>query len=187
MNIKTVSLALLTIGLFSFSKQAGKQYFTKTGTISFFSSTPVEDIEAVNHQVTSAFETDGGKMQFSAMITAFEFKKALMQEHFNENYMESDKYPKATFNGVIENITAIDFKKNGTYKANVSGDLTIKDKTNKVKTIGTFKVDGIGVKGNAEFKIKLADYNIVVPGVVRDKISEDILIKVDMNYKLKGK
>ncbi len=170
MKISTLSLALLTVVLLSFTNDDGKQFFTKTGTITFFSSTPVEDIDAINHQVTSAFETSGGKMQFSVMITAFEFKKALMQEHFNENYMESDKYPKSTFNGLIENISSIDFSKNGTYNANVSGDLTIKDKTNKVKAMGTFVVNGESVNGKAEFKIKLADYNVKVPSVVREKI-----------------
>ena len=187
MKLKTLILAFLAIGLFSFKNHEDKQYFTKTGTISFFSSTPVEDIEAINQQVTSAFENGHGKIQFSVMITAFEFEKKLMQEHFNENYMESDKFPKATFNGVIDNIASIEVNKNGTYKANVSGDLTIKDKTNAVKTMGTFVVNGESINAKAEFKIKLADYNIKVPGVVRDKISEDILIKVDMNYKLKIK
>ncbi len=187
MNFKTLNLALLIMSLFSFKNDGGKEYFTKTGTISFFSSTPVEDIAGINHQITSAFETNGGKMQFSVMITAFEFEKKMMQEHFNENYMESDKFPKSTFNGQIENIAAIDFSKNGTYKAIVSGDLTIKDKTNNVKTLGTFVVNGESVNAKAEFKVKLADYNVKVPGLVRDKISEDILIKVDMNYKLKVK
>lgn len=168
---------------FSFKSAAPAKYFTKTGTIVFFSHTDLEDIEGTNHKVTSAFETTGGKMQFSVLMKAFEFEKALMQEHFNENYVESDKYPKASFDGTIDNIKAINFEKDGTYKSTVTGNLTIKNKTQKVSTEGTFIVKGSDVQGKAKFKIKLADYNVTIPSVVKDKINEQVEIRVDMNYK----
>jgi polyisoprenoid-binding protein YceI len=106
-----------------------------------------------------------------------------MQEHFNENYVESDKFPKAAFDGSIDNIKAINFEKDGTYKSTVTGNLTIKGKTNKVSTEGTFIVKGGDVQGKATFKIKLADYNVTIPSVVKDKINEQVEIRVDMNYK----
>lgn len=178
-------IILLTLAVtgFAFAPNAGKKYFTKTGNISFFSATDMENIEAQNHKVTSAFETASGKIQFSVLMKAFEFEKALMQEHFNENYVESDKYPKSSFDGIIENVSEINFAKDGTYKAKVSGNLTIKDRTNKVSTTGTFTVKGTDVTGNAVFKIKLVDYNISVPSVVKKNISEEIEIRVNMNYK----
>ncbi len=174
---------LVSFALLSFTGAVPAKYFTKTGTISFYSHTNVEDIEAINHKVTSVFETKGGKMQFSVLMKAFEFEKALMQEHFNENYVESDKYPKASFDGKIDQIQNIQFEKDGTYKSKVSGNLTIKNKTNAVSTDGTFIVKDGNVQGKATFKIRLADYNVTIPSVVKDKINEYVEIKVDMNYK----
>lgn len=179
----SILLLMVAMAAFSFKSATPAKYFTKTGNITFFSHTNIEDIEAVNHKVTSAFETATGKLQFSVLMKAFEFEKALMQEHFNENYVESDKYPKASFDGTIDNIKAINFEKDGTYKSTVTGNLTIKNKTNKVSTEGTFVVKGDNVQGKATFKIKLADYNVTIPSVVKDKINEQVEIRVDMNYK----
>ena len=88
---------------------AQTRYFTKTGTISFYSHTPMEDINAKNHQVTSFLDIDSGEMVFAVLIRSFEFKKSLMEEHFNENYMDSEKFPKSQFKGSIVNIKDIDF------------------------------------------------------------------------------
>ena len=80
-----------------------ERFFTKTGSISFFSKTPLEDIEAHNRSVTCVLDSKTGNVQFAVLMKGFEFKKALMQEHFNEDYIESDKYPKAEFKGQIVN------------------------------------------------------------------------------------
>lgn len=180
---KIILLSLVALTALSFKLVEGQKYFTKTGTISFFSKTDLENIEAVNHKVTSAFETKTGKLQFSVLMKAFEFEKALMQEHFNENYVESDKYPKASFDGKFDKLSDINFAKDGTYKTTVSGNLTIKDKTNKVSAPATVTVKGTGVNAKATFNILLTDYNVSIPSVVKDKISKDINIIVDMDYK----
>ena len=108
---KIIALSLVALVAMSFKLADGKKYFTKTGNITFFSKTDAENIEGVNHKVTSAFETTSGKLQFSVLMKAFEFQKALMQEHFNENYVESDKFPKASFDGKFDNVAAINFTK----------------------------------------------------------------------------
>ena len=105
---KAFGIVLLVASFYSANAQ---QYFTRTGEISFYSSTPVEDIEAKNKTVTAIFDATSGKIQFSAAMKSFKFEKALMEEHFNENYVESDQFPKSTFNGVIENIGDVNCEK----------------------------------------------------------------------------
>lgn len=168
---------LLVLG---FSAHAQK-YITKTGHIRFFSSAPLEDIEANNYQVNAALDSETGDLVFKVLMKAFQFEKALMQEHFNENYVNSDKYPNATFSGKITNISAIDFSSPGIYDANVEGELTIKGVTNKIEEEGTIEVVGDqDVKGNTVFFIKVADYDIKIPAAVRDNIAKEIEVTVNI-------
>jgi polyisoprenoid-binding protein YceI len=186
-NKQTRRLTMILVGfaalaLFAFTNHGGGVYKTNTGNISFFSHTNVEDISAINHKVKTAFDASSGKIQFSVLVKDFEFAKALMQEHFNENYMESTKFPKATFNGMIENVEAIDFSTNGNYTANVMGELTIKGVTKEVSTTSTFKVNNGTVNGMTKFILNPEDYNIEIPKVVSNKISREIEITVDADY-----
>ncbi len=162
--------------------QSGGRYMTKNGKVSFFSHTPVEDIKGDNNKVSSVLDSKSGKIVIELLVKSFAFKKALMEEHFNENYMESTKFPKSKFDGKIDNISAINFSKDGTYTSGVSGNLTIKDKSNAIKTTGTFTVKGGKLNGKAVFKINPTDYNIVIPAVVKDKIAKDIEITADLDY-----
>jgi len=161
---------------------AQERYFTKDGTITFFSSTPVEDIEAINRRATSVLDAGSGAIEWSVLIKAFAFEKALMQEHFNENYMESDKYPKANFKGVVQNMSAVDLKKDGTYKQKVKGTLTIRDVSKEVVADATFTVKGGKVSATSTFEIAVADYKIKIPSVVADKIARTLEITVLANY-----
>lgn len=105
-------IAVILVGiLFAGILLAQTRYMTKTGYIGFYSHTPVEDIKADNNQVASILDSQTGEMVFNVLIKSFVFEKALMQEHFNENYMESDKYPKASFKGKVSNLEKIDFSK----------------------------------------------------------------------------
>ncbi len=149
----------------------GQKYLTKTGKISFFSSTPVEDIEAHNSQVNVALDMSDGTMQFKVLIKSFVFEKALMQEHFNENYMESDKFPTSTFKGTIKDFKKIDLSKNGVYNVEVTGDLMIHGVSQKVTAKGTIEVKGGVLVGKADFKIKLKDYEVKKPKAVADEIT----------------
>ncbi|NUM31939.1 MAG: YceI family protein [Bacteroidetes bacterium] len=183
MKFKTTAIIILTVILSSFTyKSEPGKYIAKNGKVNFFSHTDLEDISADNNKVSSILDSKTGKLAIELLIKSFHFKKALMEEHFNENYMESDKFPKSKFDGKIENINDVDFSKNGTYNINISGNLTIKDKTNKVSTKGTLKVDGQKLNGKAVFKILLSDYDIKIPAMVKEKISNEIEISVDIEY-----
>lgn len=165
--------------------QAQTKYFTKQGKISFYSETPMEKIEAHNSRVTSVLDAESGKIEFMALIKAFEFEKALMQEHFNENYMESSKYPKASFKGTITDMKSVDLKKDGTYNVEVKGDLTIHGVTKNITEKATIKVKGGVISAETTFNVALKDYNIKIPTVVNNKIAEVIQVKVNIpNYEL---
>lgn len=174
-----LSLAILAVTVASVSAQV---YFTKSGHISFFSDAKLEKITANNYKVSSAIDFSTGNMEFSLNIKGFEFKKALMQEHFNaKEYMHSDVHPTSTFKGKIDNPQAVNLTKDGTYQVAVSGKLTIKGVTKDVSTNGTITVKGGKVASKAVFKIKLKDYGVVPPKSNVGKISETISITVDIN------
>lgn len=142
----------------------------------------MEDIKGDNNQVAGVLDISTGEMVFQALIKSFHFDRALMEEHFNENYMESDKFPKSSFKGKITNLSAVNFSKNGIYDVTVEGDLTIHDATNKVSTKGTVEVVTGGINANSKFNIVPEDYKINIPGVVREKINKNLEVTVAMKY-----
>src|SRR5215216_3085615 len=154
-SLITIALVVLTV-----MSQAQDKYFTKTGKIDFSSRSTMEDIDARNKTVAAILDTKTGTLQFSVLMKGFEFPKALMQEHFNENYVESNKYPKGEFKGSITNNSTINYTKDGSYPAEVSGKLTIHGVTKDVKTKGTVKVDGGKIDVTSIFNILLSDYKI---------------------------
>lgn len=158
-----------------------QKYSTRTARISFDATAQgsPEDITAVNNEVASIVDAKSGDMVFQVPVKSFKFKRALMQEHFNENYMESDKYPKADFKGAIANAATVNFAKDGTYDAKVTGKLTIHGVTNEVSVPGTVVVKGSSITMKATFKAKLADYKINVPGVVADKVGKEASIVLE--------
>jgi len=158
----------------------GQKYVTKNGHIKFYSETPMETIEAHNRQVNSALDIATGDFVFKVLIKSFEFEKALMQEHFNENYLESDKFPDATFTGKITNLSSIDFAKEGKYEAEVEGFLKIHGETKKVNEKGTFEVSGGKIFGKAVFMVHIADYKVKIPNTVINNIAEDVEVTVDI-------
>ncbi len=175
---------LLTLFLVTFAYcSIAQRYITKNGNIYFLSDAPLMKIEGINNKVNSALNSKNGMFVFKVLMKSFVFENALLEEHFNENYAESDKYPVSTFKGKITNIEDVNFNTSGTYKVNVEGDLNIHGVTHNIKTDGVFIVYKKGIKGKAEFKIKLTDYNIDIPKVVTGKIAEEILIKVNIDLK----
>ncbi len=118
---------------------------------------------------------------FKILIKSFQFPKALMQEHFNVNYMESDKFPNSTFKGKIANISSVDFSKEGTYDAVLEGDMTIHGVTKGISEKGIFTVvPGDKIHGKSKFLVRVADYNIRIPGTVINNIAESIEVTVDV-------
>ncbi len=141
-------------------------YKTSTGSVKFHSHTSAEDIDATNSTVSAALNSSTGAVEFSVSINSFQFKKALMQKHFQENYMESSKFPKSTFKGSISNNSAVNYKKDGTYAVTVKGKLTVHGVTKDVSIPGNVVVKGNKVTLKTEgkdFKVKPADYKIKIP------------------------
>jgi polyisoprenoid-binding protein YceI len=178
--MKTLGI-VLTI-LLTIQAGSAQKLVSKDSHIWFSASTPLEDIEAHNNQVVSILDPATGSLAFNLLVKSFEFKVKLMQEHFNENYMESDKYPKSTFNGKINNNATIDYKKDGIYEAEVSGDLTIHNVTRPVTTKGTIEVKNGAISAKAGFIIKPADYQIKIPSVVENKIAKEVKVNIDSKY-----
>jgi hypothetical protein len=175
-------IAILFFLLASCYTSNAQKYMTKNGFIGFYSVTPMEEIKADNNQVAGVLDTGTGEMVFQVLIKSFRFERALMEEHFNENYLESEKFPKSILKGKISNLSAVDFSKNGTYDVIVEGDLTIHNVTNKVSIKGTIEVKTGGINANSKFNIVPEDYNISIPGVVREKINKNLEVTVSMNY-----
>ncbi|RLD79795.1 MAG: YceI family protein [Bacteroidetes bacterium] len=173
-------ISVLFIAFLVSGTMFGQNFVTKTGHIKFYSDTPIETIEANNHAVNSALNPKTGDFVFKILIKSFEFEKALMQEHFNENYMESDKYPNAMFKGKVVNAGDIDFGLAGTNDAIIKGDLTIHGITKAVEENGTFTVKDGKIHGQSVFSVLLEDYKIKVPGAVKKQISESIEVTVDV-------
>jgi len=156
-----------------------QKIYTKSGKISFFSSTPAENISAVNKSVVCLLDKSTGDIQFAVLMKGFEFKKAKMQEDFNKDYVESTKFPKSEFKGKITNNSSVNYATDGTYSVTVQGKLTLHGVTKDIQTPGTIIVKDGKVQATATFNVTLADYNIKIPAVYGDMIAKTIKITVD--------
>ncbi len=158
-------------------------YYTQNGKISFFSSTPVEDIQAENTQVNSVLNVETGALSFRVPVRQFQFPNKLMQEHFNENYLETHKYPTSDFKGRIMDFKRIDLQTPGTYQVSVTGELTIHGVTRTVTERGTLAVRPDGqIAAQAQFPVLLKDYKIKIPKLVVANIAEQVAVKADLLY-----
>jgi hypothetical protein len=158
---------------------AQDKYYTKSGSIQFVSKGNIETIQANHRSVTCVLDSKTGALQFAVLMKGFEFKKALMQEHFNENYVESDKFPKAEFRGVIVNNSEIAYTKEGVYNSHVKGKLTLHGQTRDVETDGKITVKNGKLLANADFTIQMSDYNISIPKLVKENMSNTVSITVN--------
>jgi hypothetical protein len=172
--ILTIVLSLFT----SFIYAQGK-FYTKTGKISFFSATPLENINAVNKSAVCLLDSKTGDLQFAVLLKGFEFKKALMQEDFNRDYVESNKFPKSEFKGQVTNNSSVNYSVNGTYNAEVKGKLSMHGRTKDITANGTVTVKDGKIILNAVFNILLADFDIRVPKMYLDNIAKSIKTTVE--------
>ncbi len=164
---------------FSLAGIAQKKVFTKSGIISFYSNTSIEKIEAINKKVLAVIDAENNKIEFAVLIKGFEFEKALMQEHFNENYLESDKYPKAVFKGTFDKTdTQVTFANNTTQTLQVTGNLTMHGVTKLIKVTATIVVKNQVISAASAFTVLLSDYNIKIPAVVANNISKQIKVTI---------
>ncbi|MFN3951432.1 MAG: YceI family protein [Thermaurantimonas sp.] len=162
----------------------GQKYLTRNGYVHFKSNAKVDDdVEAVNHSMACALDAQTGEIVFTVLIKNFTFRKALMQEHFNENYMESDKFPRATYKGIIVDHSKIDFSKSGKHKVKLAGTLTIRDIPKYREDDAELEIRDGTLVLTSSFGVACADHDIKIPKLVEDKLAK--VIDVDFKVELK--
>jgi hypothetical protein len=186
MDMKKELLALFIVLFTQLSEPAvGQVYYTKNASVSFFSKTALEDISAENNQVISIINFATGELQFSLLNTAFHFLKAKMESDFNENFIESQKFPRSKFSGKIASAGNIDLTKDGVWPVDVTGSLNIHGVSRNIKVPATITVRNGQVSATAKFRIAIADYSIEVPSIVSNKVAETIDVSVSCHYQKK--
>jgi hypothetical protein len=178
---KGILILLVTIGIGG-KTLAQNTLIDRDGTASFFSEAPLEDIEAINKEVLGAIDLEKGTIAVSMLIRGFHFDKSLMEEHFNENYLESEKYPKATFKGVISNFTELDFKTVGKFVAEAKGEIEIHGVKKPLNTIVKFDVSPTKLSAITSFDIAIKEFNIDVPRLVVKNIAEVVEVKAMFDF-----
>lgn len=174
---------LIAIGVISiFICNAQNRLISRAVTVSFYSKALMENIEATNKSGISVIDKVTGQLEFSVLLKGFSFEKALMQEHFNENYVESDQFPKAGFKGKITDQTKINFTKDGIYNVPITGILTLHGVSKEVTTSATITIRSGVTEGEASFNIDITDYKIKIPSIVKDKIAKTIKITIKAPY-----
>jgi polyisoprenoid-binding protein YceI len=178
--MKKVILSVFSLILLT--NLSAQKYFSKDAKINFSATSSLEKIEANNNKGTLVIDAASSKLEAAVLVKGFHFEKALMEEHFNENYMESGKFSKATFAGEITDMKTVNMAKDGDYKVNVKGKLTMHGVTKDITTTATITVKGGAVTGGkTSFKVLVGDYGIAIPGAVKDKIAKEAKIDVEAN------
>ena len=175
-----IQMQLMMFAAFGSANLSAQVYTVKDGSVYFYSKAPIEDIEAATNNVQSILNTQTKEVAFIVPIRGFQFQKELMKEHFNEKYMESDKYPNAAFSGRVKE--DIDWTKDGTYTATVVGTMKIhgvkKDKT----YTGTVTVKGEQISVETNFPIAVKEYDITIPKLVFQNIADTVHVKLNVNF-----
>ena len=184
---KILLISLTFFSLFSFSQE---KFISRNGQIQFLASTPLETIDPVNNHVSCILDTENGNLVFQMKMISFKFEKALMEEHFNEKYVESDKFPKSTFVGRVQNWDDFNWNENDVYiyteqNIVVKGKITIHGIEKEIIVKGVIETSKSTIFLSSSFDIIISDFDIEIPRLVRDKISETV--KVEVNVTLKQK
>ncbi|MEP6465077.1 MAG: YceI family protein [Parafilimonas sp.] len=172
-------ICFLLVLLFVFKASNGQFYTTKNGFTGFYSKTPFEDIIAENNQVYAVMDIAKKTLAFSMLMKGFIFKKELMQEHFNENYAESDKYPKATFTGTFNEV--VDVAKDQNITLHISGIITLHGVSKPLNTTAILQIQNDLLNGNCSFALIPGDFNITIPSLVKEKIAKEINVQVKIS------
>lgn len=174
-------LLVLTIGLLITNlAQAQNRLVDKSAKVRFYSESPMENIEATTSQALGILDLDNGKVATSILMKSFNFEKALMQEHFNENYVESDKFPKATFSGTFD--SEVDFDQVGEIIVETSGKLTIHGVTKPVTAVVKMNITKEVITASTTMMVKVEDYEIEIPKVVVNNIAEEIEVTANFTF-----
>jgi polyisoprenoid-binding protein YceI len=175
---KTNVIIAVLITLCSYA--SAQKYVIDKSFVTFYSHASIEDITADNKKSSGIFNSATGDIVFSIPITEFKFQKSLMQEHFNEKYMESDKFPKATFQGKVEGFNAT---AEGAQQLKAVGKLTIHGQTQNVEIPGTLEKVKDKYQMKSKFVVKLVDYKIEIPQLLWQNIAEQVEVTVDFTFK----
>ncbi len=175
-------LALASLILFGFSSVFAQQYMTRNGKVEFLSATPVENIQAVTNQVSSVLDFEKNQFAFLIPIKSFTFEKALMQEHFNENYMESDQFPNASFKGNIMGTENIDLTKDGDYRVKMAGTMEIHGTKKSLEEMVILTVKDNKLSLGCNFIIRPEDYAVKIPAGKKANIADSLDITVLLDY-----
>jgi polyisoprenoid-binding protein YceI len=161
-----------------------QKYLGKNAKVTFTSKAPLETIVGTTNTATMAIDTKSGVLAMSLLVKSFSFEKKLMQQHFNDNYMESNKFPKAEFRGNITNNSKINYNADGKYNVNAEGKLTIHGVAQQITTTGTVEVKAGKIIATCNFSVQVSDYGVAIPSVVKDKVSNTVNINVSGSLSL---
>lgn len=175
-----IRILLVAAILFPLTGVAQKRYFSEKSSITFFSEGVIEDIKATNTKVTSIFDLASGDIAYLLSPKDFQFEKKLMQVHFNEKYIESEKYPKSTFQGKI---VGYNVSNGQLQEVKAQGKLTIHGVTRDIDVPGTMQIEGNTVNMKSKFMVRLEDYNIKVPQIVWQNIAQQVEVTVQFLYR----
>ncbi|WP_309642152.1 YceI family protein [Flavobacterium sp.] len=176
-------LFVLAVLLMTTATFAQDKAITKTGKITFEASVPAfEEVKAKNDGVTCVLNVKTGEIASLALIKGFKFKLALMEEHFNENYMNSDAFPKSTFKGKIQNFDASALTATAK-EYTIKGKLELHGKTNDLTTTAKIRKTDAGIEIISTFNVNASDYDIAIPSVVKSKVSNKVNVKTEFVLK----
>ena len=183
--VKITFFSFLLIGLLQ--NLTAQKLIDRAGYVKFFSEAPLENIEAINQKVLAALDTENGKLAISITIKEFQFKKSLMQEHFNENYMESDQFPKAIFVGSL-----IDFNKDkllsgDSFTWTAEGTLTIHGVARTYTCPVAFETSKAKLNAQTTFTISVADHDVKIPSMLIQNIAEKVEVTAIFNFDISNK
>ncbi|NND08449.1 MAG: YceI family protein [Saprospiraceae bacterium] len=180
--MRILRFILISLMLYAFSQVRGQTYYTKNGTIKLFSETPLEKIDPINKKAVCVMNIAKGTLGCSVLIKGFKFRNALMQTHFNENYMESGKHPKAHFKAKAIDLSQIDIEVDGKYQVPLNGILIVRGIEKPIDIEASFDIRDGKIHGSTSFVVSPADFDIQIPGIVKDKIAKEILVSVEAQY-----
>lgn len=174
--MRTLMLLILVAG---FAK-AQTVYSSTKAHVKFFSESPLEDIEADNEKARSLISEKDSAIVVSIPNIAFKFEKPLMEEHFHENYMETEDFPKSMFKGKI--VSGMNFQQDGTYEVQVEGQLTIHGVTLDRQLTATIVKAGDVLTVKGSFLVRIEEHDVKVPSMYIDNIAEEVTVFVDFTY-----
>jgi hypothetical protein len=177
-------IVISSLVFLAFSNLFAQKYICKDGNVHLLSKTAMLTIDGKNNKASSILDSKTGDLVVQLQVRGFKFPEALLEEHFNENYMQSGTFPKADFKGKIANIATVNFTKDGEYPIDIVGKLTIHGETRDIKEKGKLVIKGGKVEGTSTMNISLANYKVKIEESYKDRIDDKVALSMDLKYDL---